>query len=228
MSISEPVFKYAVVASSRHWTTRESPKTWRLEATTTNSNTIPVFEDRLSGRQSMDRVFRRSATGLSAVLLIFLLARDGVALGPLADRAKLRAAIEDLMQTFGHRFPDGAKYLDRLARIESEYRGRWPAARRELERLRQEALLANPLLKELPGLLLVKRRPKDLKADKVFSSLDKQIGYSAESSQARIPLLLQRRLNRCPGPNLFDSKGGRDLPSRPARRNSRWGICIAC
>ena len=127
----------------------------------------------------MDRALRRSATVLSAVLLFFFLAREGVAASPLVDRAKLRAAIEDLRKTFGDRYPQGAAYLDRLARIESEYRGRLPAARRELERLRQEALLANPLLKELPGLLLVKRRPKDLKVDKVFSSLDEQIGYSA-------------------------------------------------
>ncbi|MBN2272335.1 MAG: SUMF1/EgtB/PvdO family nonheme iron enzyme, partial [Sedimentisphaerales bacterium] len=48
-----------------------------------------------------------------------------------------------------------------------------------LEALRSEALLANPLLTELPGLLVVKRKIKELEKEDVFTAIDMRIGYSA-------------------------------------------------
>ncbi len=77
----------------------------------------------------------------------------------------LRLAITDLMETQSQVYSGGADYLARLAAIASlanqAASGRQPAlfaeARRKLETLRREALLANPLL-DFERLLIVKRR----------------------------------------------------------------------
>lgn len=81
----------------------------------------------------------------------------------------LRAAVEDLTGTFGNRYPKGPAYLARLRELEQAC-GRalaaWPKdaaaggklaeLARELERIKSEALLGNPLL-NFDKLLLVKR-----------------------------------------------------------------------
>ncbi len=62
----------------------------------------------------------------------------------------LRLAINDLIATFGNRYPKGKEYLARLDRLkEDDIEG--------LEKLGREALLANPLL-DFEKLLVVKRR----------------------------------------------------------------------
>jgi hypothetical protein len=61
----------------------------------------------------------------------------------------LRLAIEDLTAAFGPRYPRGREYLERLNALR-EGRGR-----DSLESLRNEALLANPLLEDMQGLLVV-------------------------------------------------------------------------
>lgn len=66
------------------------------------------------------------------------------------DVATLRLAIEDLVATFGDRYPKGTEYLTRLKQLEES------ADNAALELLRQEALLANPLL-DFDSLLLVRR-----------------------------------------------------------------------
>ncbi|MBM4028531.1 MAG: hypothetical protein FJ280_24520 [Planctomycetes bacterium] len=63
----------------------------------------------------------------------------------------LRVALEDLIATFGTRYPKGQEYLQRLDRLEDR-----PEAE-PLEQLRRETLLANPLL-DFDKLLLVKRK----------------------------------------------------------------------
>jgi len=81
----------------------------------------------------------------------------------------LRAAVEDLTSTFGTRYPKGPAYLARLRELEQAC-GRalaaWPKdaaaggklveLAKELDRLKSEALLGNPLL-NFDKLLLVKR-----------------------------------------------------------------------
>ncbi len=79
--------------------------------------------------------------------------------------ATLRAAIEDLIDTYGARYPNGARYLKQLDALEAAMRAEsGPAAtagpepiRAQLEQLRREALLANPLL-AFDKVLLVKRK----------------------------------------------------------------------
>ncbi|MEA3366556.1 MAG: hypothetical protein U9R68_00410, partial [Planctomycetota bacterium] len=76
-----------------------------------------------------------------------------------ADAGALRLAITDLTETFGSDYPKGAEYLQRLRAIEAD-KGLANAERaKRLAALRQEALLANPLL-EFGRLLLVKRKPR--------------------------------------------------------------------
>ncbi len=64
----------------------------------------------------------------------------------------LRAAIEDLIETFGSAYPDGREYLRRLDALERDI------SPERLDGLRREALLANPLLK-FDQILVVKRAP---------------------------------------------------------------------
>ncbi len=90
--------------------------------------------------------------------------REAAEVFQLAD--PLRLAIEDLVSTFGPRYERGREYLARLDAIEDslgELAEGEPLDRAEieracagLERLRQEALLANPLV-DFDRLLLVRR-----------------------------------------------------------------------
>ena len=69
--------------------------------------------------------------------------------GEFSDREPLRAAIRDLVATFPARYSRGKEFLTRLDRTRT-------AA--ELESLRREALLANPLLRGQPLLFVVRRQ----------------------------------------------------------------------
>ena len=58
----------------------------------------------------------------------------------------LRLAIEDLVKTFGAKYPKGGEYLERLGKLEARLTAKDQAARAELESPAKEALLANPLI----------------------------------------------------------------------------------
>ena len=70
----------------------------------------------------------------------------------------LRLAIEDLVATFGPRYPKGAEFLKRLDALEAQLKdpGAAAQARSNLVALQREALLANPLL-DFDRLLVLKR-----------------------------------------------------------------------
>jgi len=73
-----------------------------------------------------------------------------IANAPIGNTESLRLAINDLIATFGNRYPKGKEYLARLDTIaDDDDQG--------LEELRREALLENPLL-DFDKLLLIKRR----------------------------------------------------------------------
>ena len=95
-----------------------------------------------------------------------------------SDSSKLREAVSDLIETFGNHYPNGNDYLDRLHRIEDRLGRGEVHAKHQLKALRREALLANPLLTKLPGILAVKRKIKNMEKDNVFTTIDMQIGYS--------------------------------------------------
>ncbi|MCY2989003.1 MAG: hypothetical protein NTY19_14195 [Planctomycetota bacterium] len=88
----------------------------------------------------------------------------------------LRAAIEDLTATFGARYPHGAEYLARFERIQQELQPATgeQAARltAELEQLRREALLANPLLNSQPLLFVARQqyRPDHHNTETMFQT----------------------------------------------------------
>lgn len=90
------------------------------------------------------------------------------------DPVALRRAICDLIETFGPGYPIGQEYLARLDALEeslSKSRAT-PEQTEALAALREEALLANPLL-DFDRLMLVKRRPwkngKPLHADRYYN-----------------------------------------------------------
>jgi len=92
-----------------------------------------------------------------------------------ANPAALRLAIEDLSKTYGPRYSRGSQFLARAVELEKQAaelemaaaRGEATAAQRargladQVESLRREALLANPLL-DFDRLLLVKRKENQL------------------------------------------------------------------
>ena len=94
---------------------------------------------------------KRSATTAVCLALCFLAAATAfgkdAAADPFAARASvLRAAVKDLIGTFGKRYPDGAKFLSRLDKVDEK----------RFTKLHREALLANPLISERPLLFVVR------------------------------------------------------------------------
>ncbi len=88
-----------------------------------------------------------------------------VSAAPPAESPSLRRAIEDLIATYGPRYPRGQEYLHELSQWQSEYRSaiehhdrtRQRRLMTELLKLQRRALLDNPLL-DFDRLLVVKRK----------------------------------------------------------------------
>ncbi len=73
------------------------------------------------------------------------------------DFEAVRLAVANLTETFGDRYPDGARFLARLDALRKAKNRPAAAVAREFRALQREALLANPLL-DFDQLLLVKRK----------------------------------------------------------------------
>ncbi|MHC4250532.1 MAG: HzsA-related protein [Planctomycetota bacterium] len=86
----------------------------------------------------------------------FELAMDGINL------AALRAAIADLTETFGHRYPRGGEFLGALDRLERRAVDAAPDMMaklgEEIRALRREALVSNPLVSDHPILFVTRRQ----------------------------------------------------------------------
>ena len=98
-----------------------------------------------------------------------------------SESESLRLAIADLMETFGQRYPNGQAYLDRLNTLEAAaLRGSRPAAA-DLEKLKRQALSANPLL-DFDELILLKRKRGQLglPTNHQCNSCLEQSGYENE------------------------------------------------
>ena len=91
---------------------------------------------------------------------------------------KLKLAIEDLIETHGSAYPEGPQYLKRLNALSPALTPNSRPAGETLEALRREALLANPELLKLPGILVVQRKPKDPRSPGVMTARDEKIGFS--------------------------------------------------
>jgi formylglycine-generating enzyme required for sulfatase activity len=83
-----------------------------------------------------------------------------------ADKWRLRPvemALEDLIATYGPKYPKGADYLKQLRALDAELKTATAERKMgivaELNKLKREALLANPLL-DFDRILTVRRRPK--------------------------------------------------------------------
>lgn len=93
----------------------------------------------------------------------------------------LRLAIEDLIETFGQRYPNGEEFLARWRKVSQACRDKVPDAESQFVRLRNEALLANPLL-DVDRLLVLKRKRGQLglPTNHQCNSCLKQKGYDNE------------------------------------------------
>ncbi|HID75920.1 MAG TPA: hypothetical protein EYP56_07980 [Planctomycetaceae bacterium] len=98
----------------------------------------------------------------SAVLVAAFGAAGQPAVAEPEGVGPLRAAVEDLLATFPERYVEGREYLERLDRIAGGLAQATGSARdvwrEELEELRREALLANPLLSRQPILFVVRHQ----------------------------------------------------------------------
>jgi len=87
---------------------------------------------------------------ISTLLLLTLAASLHASDSRPTDIGALRSAIECLVDTFGDRYPDGSKYIARLAKTEAD------GDASTLKKLRREALVANPLISGQPILFVVR------------------------------------------------------------------------
>ncbi|TWU42528.1 SUMF1/EgtB/PvdO family nonheme iron enzyme [Novipirellula artificiosorum] len=105
--------------------------------------------------------------GCFTIALTITTSADALAAGSYASQGrrinrsvaaceKLRLAVTDLSLQFGERYPDAESYLARLHSIEARLASEPRQAADELESLRREALMANPLLD--CRVIVVKRR----------------------------------------------------------------------
>ncbi len=92
----------------------------------------------------------------AVVFAVVLLSRPvaGKAQVAAEEAAALRPAIQDLIRTFGDKYPNGDEYLTKLRDIER--RGN----QAQFESLRREALIANPLISGRPILFVVREQYK--------------------------------------------------------------------
>ncbi len=83
---------------------------------------------------------------------------------PASAAEPLRAAVEDVVDTFGSSYRNGPGYLARIDRLQSQLKAatgqRAEELQAELETLRREALVANPLVSGRPLLFVVRRQYK--------------------------------------------------------------------
>ena len=87
----------------------------------------------------------------------------------MSPRDSLRLAIEDLIKTYGPKYPKGPEYLAQIDpmlkaindAIQSGDNDRFVEATRKFDAFRAEAILASPLI-DFDKLLLVVRSPRNL------------------------------------------------------------------
>ncbi len=125
----------------------------------------------LVGQKVFLRVVDRHTGGWGHVTFDDFAARGEIDAGATRARARaarlaglptapLRAAIRDLAETFGARYPRAADYLARLERIEAALGGDPAKVRADLAALQREALVANPLVSGRPLLFVVRNQYK--------------------------------------------------------------------
>lgn len=106
----------------------------------------------------------------------------GTTAAELAGADSLRAAIRDLNQSFPDRYAQGPQFLQRLDELEHRARkataGEVKTLQEELESLRREALISNPLLTSQPILFVVRKqyRPDHHNTETMFQTGEINIG----------------------------------------------------
>ncbi len=123
----------------------------------------------------------RSAAVLSTILFVLANGRATVAAPPAtAHRGNigesLRQAIDHLCDRYGQQYANGPKYLEQLQQLEQQ-RANGEEVTASLRDLQRTALLDHPLMRELQ-IVLVRRKPKDLRDPKLRTERDRSINYA--------------------------------------------------
>ncbi len=135
----------------------------------------------------------------------------------------LRLAIEDLIATYGARYPRGKEFLKRLDTIEAEVAT--PENAKSLEDLQRDAMLANPLM-AFDKLLLIKRGANSLGLPANWQAncgtgrygYDNQIAVlSPVSPQGNLTTLLKPATSEFVGDLKLDFDGEKLLFSMPGK-----------
>jgi hypothetical protein len=93
-------------------------------------------------------LIKKSIVALLVLLLVALVPADLWAGEAINTADTLRAAIEDMIETFGERYPDGQKFLAELEEVGGK----------DLAILRRRALTANPLISDNPILFVTRQQ----------------------------------------------------------------------
>ncbi len=139
----------------------------------------------------------------------------------------LRLAITDLTATFGAKYPKGRAYLARLDAIDAQLKDGKGAE--ELEVLRREALLANPLL-DFDKILLVRRKGTALPANWQGNSSMKKTGYTNDIvvltglNNGKITPLFQPDGTKYVGETDLNFDADKILFSSVGK-NGAWAVC---
>ncbi|HQL72316.1 MAG TPA: SUMF1/EgtB/PvdO family nonheme iron enzyme [Phycisphaerae bacterium] len=153
----------------------------------------------------------------------------------------VRMAVEDLMRSYGARYPDGPKYLVRLDELEKALQAAVPekgpvnadAAAKvgaDLAALRRQALLANPLL-DFEKLMVIRRSGNlGLVANYLSNSSISPTGFDNEIAvltdlrgEPKLTTLFQPANKRFVGDVDLHWDAARMLVSMQAK-NGRWGV----
>ncbi|MDP6635915.1 MAG: SUMF1/EgtB/PvdO family nonheme iron enzyme [Phycisphaerae bacterium] len=150
-----------------------------------------------------------------------------MAIGPL------RLAIKDLKASNGAKYPKGAEYLKRLDAIEKQITvgKETPELLEQFQKLRAEALLANPLL-NFDKLLVVRRKKPGLVANWQSNSSMRGTGYDNEiavlspvSPEGELKTLFKPEGGRFVGDVDLEFAADKMLFSMGSGSNGRWQVC---
>lgn len=116
----------------------------------------------------MKRLF--AATGLLVAAALYAAFAGTQPRETIPGAEALRAAISDLATTYPHSYTRAGEFLARLEELERAPNG--PAAAKEFEALRREALVANPLVSDRPILFVVREqyRPDHHNTETMFQT----------------------------------------------------------
>jgi len=181
------------------------------------SRTAPDAREKLLALYLKGCSYRRSIEGLKDVNVV-----------------ALRRAIEDLIETYGPDYPNGRSYLARLEKVEKILQdGQADDIDMidEVVRLRQEALLANPLL-DFEKMLVIRRKSNNMGLPANWQGncsigkqgYDNEIAFLTMEVDGKLSTLYKPTDSRFVGDVDLHFDADRMLFSMPGGEGNRWQI----